>query len=268
MRVVEIATGLHETERIVKLYREQLQADSAKCIRPVVGQNIEAATELVIFEESVTCFPDGSVGPKLLPNELLSHSTARSYSFIETTQRWTQSDQPTPSSLDDPLPNDVLAMISRLGDSEYCRAMVGWLRTARVSVKLSGECDEESKISEMELEMIGTPGNVLAIGRSGTGKTTCAALRVIGFMKLFRGWLRTQNHAESCLLDLHLTFVMASKVLTKKVRNFFNLQVSRLANPANRYSVGLTKHSTKSMKQLKHQDFPLFFSVAQLRDTC
>lgn len=118
MRVVDIATGLHETERIVKLYREQLQGDSAKCIRPLVGQNIEAATDLVTFEESVTFFPDGSVGPISLPNELLSHSTARSYSFNETTQRWTQSfsDQPTPSSLEEPLPDDVLAMISRLGE--------------------------------------------------------------------------------------------------------------------------------------------------------
>jgi polynucleotide 5'-kinase involved in rRNA processing len=41
------------------------------------------------------------------------------------------------------------------------------------------------KLTHEEEELIGKPGNVLAIGRSGTGKTTCAVLRLLAQETLF-----------------------------------------------------------------------------------
>lgn len=41
-------------------------------------------------------------------------------------------------------------------------------------------------LTEQEKDVIGQNGNVLAIGRSGTGKTTCAVLRLFSIEMLFK----------------------------------------------------------------------------------
>lgn len=41
-------------------------------------------------------------------------------------------------------------------------------------------------LTEQEKDVIGENGNVLAIGRSGTGKTTCAVLRLFSIEMLFK----------------------------------------------------------------------------------
>lgn len=41
------------------------------------------------------------------------------------------------------------------------------------------------KLTEEEINVIGQPGNVIVIGRSGTGKTTCAVLRLFAMEILF-----------------------------------------------------------------------------------
>lgn len=42
------------------------------------------------------------------------------------------------------------------------------------------------KLTEEEQTVVGAPGNLLVIGRSGTGKTTCALLRLFAMEMLFR----------------------------------------------------------------------------------
>ena len=42
------------------------------------------------------------------------------------------------------------------------------------------------KLTEQEKDVIGENGNVMAIGRSGTGKTTCAILRLFSIEMLFK----------------------------------------------------------------------------------
>ena len=41
-------------------------------------------------------------------------------------------------------------------------------------------------MTEEEQTVIGSSGNVMVIGRSGTGKTTCAVLRLFAIDMLFR----------------------------------------------------------------------------------
>jgi len=41
-------------------------------------------------------------------------------------------------------------------------------------------------LTDEEREVIGAPGNVLVVGRSGTGKTTCAILRLFSIEMLFK----------------------------------------------------------------------------------
>lgn len=80
--------------------------------------------------------------------------------------------------------------------------------------------------------MIGEEGNILAIGRSGTGKTTCALLRLFATEILFKlkntyaskGILKNTQFAAEDLdarCGLHTIFVTASPVLTNEVRRYY-----------------------------------------------
>ncbi len=83
--------------------------------------------------------------------------------------------------------------------------------------------------------MIGENGNVLAIGRSGTGKTTCAVLRLFSIEMLFK--IRSslykkkfQNTIEGIRCDssdienatgLHCIFLTASPILTHEIQRYY-----------------------------------------------
>lgn len=83
-------------------------------------------------------------------------------------------------------------------------------------------------LTDQEKDVIGENGNVLAIGRSGTGKTTCAVLRLFSIEMLFKirlSLFKKKNEAmikdARCSSDdiddtigLHSIFLTASPVLT------------------------------------------------------
>ena len=91
------------------------------------------------------------------------------------------------------------------------------------------------KLTEQEKSVISQEGNVLAIGRSGTGKTTCAVLRIFAIELLFRirlklskgrlgGGLRDTRFGAEDLeenIGIHCVFVTASPVLTTEVERFY-----------------------------------------------
>lgn len=91
------------------------------------------------------------------------------------------------------------------------------------------------RLTPQEKRLITTPGNVLCIGRSGTGKTTSAVLRLFALEILFK--IRsalffkggkeslkansfTSEDAESTT-GLHSVIVTASPVLTNEIRRFY-----------------------------------------------
>lgn len=87
-------------------------------------------------------------------------------------------------------------------------------------------------MTDEEKTLIGEAGNILAIGRSGTGKTTCALLRLFATEILFKFRSATANKAilkdtrfnaedvdANC--GLHSIFVTASPVLTNEVRRYY-----------------------------------------------
>lgn len=69
------------------------------------------------------------------------------------------------------------SLISRFVDFQSAKALVELL-TKIPNFKVN--------LTEQEKDVIGENGNVLAIGRSGTGKTTCAVLRLFSIEMLFK----------------------------------------------------------------------------------
>jgi hypothetical protein len=90
-------------------------------------------------------------------------------------------------------------------------------------------------LTNQEKRLITTPGNVLCIGRSGTGKTTSAVLRLFALEILFKirsslffkgstslraGGFSADDAADSTT-SLHSVIVTASPVLTNEIRRFY-----------------------------------------------
>ena len=85
------------------------------------------------------------------------------------------------------------------------------------------------------MKVVGQDGNVMVIGRSGTGKTTCAILRLFSMEMLFKirlslykslneGMLRdTRFDADDVdnIIGMHCVFVTASPILTNEVRRYY-----------------------------------------------
>ena len=111
----------------------------------------------------------------------------------------------------------------RVANAESCKWLVSFLEKIP---------NFRLKLTEEEKSLIGESGNILAIGRSGTGKTTCALLRLFATEILFKV---QSNYAKSGILKdtrfkatdvdiscgLHTIFVTASPVLTNEVRRYY-----------------------------------------------
>jgi len=125
-------------------------------------------------------------------------------------------------------------IIAKFADFESSGRLVELLEKMKnLKIKLTGE----------EKKLIGQDGNVLAIGRSGTGKTTCCVLRLFSQDLLYKfrlaqsqvqqGMLRdTRNMSDNLdnLIGLHSVFVTASPVLTNEVSRYYTNLSKRIKN--------------------------------------
>lgn len=118
------------------------------------------------------------------------------------------------------------AMVKRFVDFQSAKSLVELL-TKIPNFKVN--------LTEQEKEVIGENGNVLAIGRSGTGKTTCAVLRLFSIEMLFKIRLSLSKKKFQSTLEgvrcgsddidsavgLHCIFLTASPVLTHEIQRYY-----------------------------------------------
>jgi hypothetical protein len=100
------------------------------------------------------------------------------------------------------------------------------------------------KCSEKEKEIIGQEGSLIVMGRSGTGKTTCAVLRLFTVQMLFHIKQSLAKTNENIRLrdtrigmereiELHSIFTTASPCLAREIERFyhqFEIEVKKLTN--------------------------------------
>lgn len=118
------------------------------------------------------------------------------------------------------------SMIKRFVDFQSAKTLVELL-TKIPNFKIN--------LTEQEKDVIGQNGNVLVIGRSGTGKTTCAVLRLFSIQMLFKIRLsiykkkyeetvkdvRCDSNDIEDALGLHCIFLTASPVLTHQIQRYY-----------------------------------------------
>ena len=122
--------------------------------------------------------------------------------------------------------------------SEYFKTNSNFKKAAQLVEFLERIPNFAIKLTRQEKSVIGQGGNVLVLGRSGTGKTTCLLLRLFAMEFLFKlrmkqvrkkfeslyGELNTgkfKSEDIDQMPGLHSIFVTASPVLCQEVKNYY-----------------------------------------------
>ncbi len=122
--------------------------------------------------------------------------------------------------------------------SEYFKTNSNFKKAAQLVEFLEKIPNFAIKLTTQEKRVIGQGGNVLVLGRSGTGKTTCLLLRLFAMEFLFKlrmkqvrkkfeslyGELNTgkfNSEDVDKMTGLHSIFVTASPVLCQEVKNYY-----------------------------------------------
>ncbi|EAS04216.2 hypothetical protein TTHERM_00298270 (macronuclear) [Tetrahymena thermophila SB210] len=120
------------------------------------------------------------------------------------------------------------ALINNYSDFQSASVLVDLLKNVtNLNIKLTDE----------ERNAIGSEGNTIVIGRSGTGKTTCALLRLFTFELVFRMRVKIKYKENKKILQDALTnqpiglqsvFVTTSPVLANKIQKYYNQFISNI----------------------------------------
>lgn len=118
------------------------------------------------------------------------------------------------------------------------------------------------KFEESQKKMLITSGNTLALGRSGTGKTTVSAFKMVAIDLLFKAYSKTRLTGVSNITleakDLSIyngcgiIFCTASPVLTNEVRRFY----FDLNQKIKEYLIGKEKKKLEKRKKMEQKDEP------------
>ncbi|KAL4500493.1 hypothetical protein ABPG72_003444 [Tetrahymena utriculariae] len=102
------------------------------------------------------------------------------------------------------------------------------------------------KLTQEEINVIGQQGNVLVIGRSGTGKTTSALLRLFAMEILFHIRVQIYISKNTKILQDALTneqigmqsvFITASPVLANQIKRYYNKLLTQVKDEIKRKQV-------------------------------
>lgn len=285
LKLVALTTSKDAANKALAEYKNTIKGDPDRWLKPEKWRTKEVP-DIQTFSDCVQ-LEDSIAMPKRYPELLLSRSEAWNITFDEAKQRWlTNEDEAILEAQELKAGSDLMnsKILSSLTDKNSCRGFIELLKTLpRFSLKLTEE----------ELDLIGTPGNVLALGRSGTGKTTCAILRLFGCEVIFRYQCHKEKQKRGLLVSetklrpsdidsrcgLHSIFVTASPILTNEVRRYYGKLKSHLKNelrknartdsvqdqPAVSQEVDENfKLKANTMDQLKESDFPLFLTLRKL----
>lgn len=176
LKFLEIAP-YEATDKLLKHYYERLQQDSSKWVLPseVQWQDTDPKNWFVSKKRIVSSLEKLTL--------VLTESEKNSFLYNSQINRWiTTSEANTITIMKNRECFSVLSkvnsdILNNLLTPENCKLFIKVLRRIKKF---------EIQLSDDEIELIGTTGNVLVIGRSGTGKTTSSVLRLFAIQYLYR----------------------------------------------------------------------------------
>jgi hypothetical protein len=172
---------------------------------------------------------NGQLYPSIIKARFIDTKEAASMIFSESKGRWIS------ESAEVGLESTKFTDFTKKVNAELLKQYADFSSAGKLVELLEKIPNFKLKLTDQERDVIGQNGNVLVIGRSGTGKTTCAILRMFSMEILFKIRLTLyKNKHEGILRDtrftaddidktigLHCVFVTASPVLTNEVRRYY-----------------------------------------------
>ena len=207
--------------------------------------------------ENAGSFYDKKYKPNLFETTYLSKLEGYSFFFNEEIGKWMS------KSEEMNLERTKFVDFSQKINKELLKKYADFSSAAKLVELLQKIPNFKIHLTEQEKDVIGQSGNVLAIGRSGTGKTTCALLRLFSMEILFKMRLSLyKNKHENILKDtrfsaddidknigLHCVFATASPILTNEVQRYYNKLTKQVKDQLQK-----KKEKLKAMKKLKEEE--------------
>ena len=201
-----------------------------------------------------------------LPTEFkpiyLTHQEASGLIFSKELNRWIN------PAVKNSLENSLYNMYAAKINADLLDKYVDFQSAKRLVELLEAIPNFKIRLTPEEKDVIGTPGNVIAIGRSGTGKTTCAILRLFSMDILFKIRVkRAKLNNESILRDtrfnsddidntigLHCVFVTASPVLTNEVCRYYHRLTDQIKEELKKKEERIKEKKRKEREREREQE--------------
>ncbi|CAD8176793.1 unnamed protein product [Paramecium octaurelia] len=167
--------------------------------------------------------------PHRFPTVYLTKQEQQSFKYDESIKRWVSKDYEAIQQAKKM--REYQAKINK----DLLKRYADFSSAARLVELLQKVPNFKIKLTEEEQEVVGSDGNVMVIGRSGTGKTTCSILRLFAMETLFKLRLELYKQKHENVLQnykydddevnnnvgLHCVFATASPVLTTEVKRYY-----------------------------------------------
>ncbi|CAK74855.1 unnamed protein product (macronuclear) [Paramecium tetraurelia] len=167
--------------------------------------------------------------PHTFPTVYLTKQEQKSFVYDDSLQRWVSKDYEAIQQARQM--REYQAKINK----DLLRRYADFSSAARLVDLLQRVPNFKIKLTEEEQKVVGSDGNVMVIGRSGTGKTTCSILRLFAMETLFKLRLELYKQKHENVLQnykyddqevnnnvgLHCVFATASPVLTTEVKRYY-----------------------------------------------
>lgn len=214
LKVIDVIKRNKNLNISIEQHRNSIKNDPDRWIEPI--RDKEGMFICPAFSNSVLNKEKHFVEPKQSSIIYLNLKESNSFIFNSYNLRW-ESLEVSYANQTNPINPFELAIINKLATATSGAEFIRFIRRIP-NFRIS--------LTEEQENLIKSPGNVLAIGRSGTGKTTCSILRLLSTELLFRYSVRDRSKRFSPEdIDrstvLHTVFVTASPVLTNEVKNFY-----------------------------------------------
>ncbi|CAD8075657.1 unnamed protein product [Paramecium sonneborni] len=167
--------------------------------------------------------------PNSFPTVYLTKQEQKSFIYDDSIQRWVSKDY------------EAIQQAKRMREyqakinKDLLKRYADFSSAAKLVELLQRVPNFKIKLTEEEKEVVGSDGNVMVIGRSGTGKTTCSILRLFAMETLFKLRLELYKQKHENVLQnykyddqevnnnvgLHCVFATASPVLTTEVKRYY-----------------------------------------------
>lgn len=173
--------------------------------------------------------PNAKYTPNRFRGTTLSEREKSSIIYDPTNQRWRTGTKP--GMLENEQYNDYISKLNK----DTIKDKANFKNASQIVEFLKKIPNFRIKLTDEQNAVVGQAENVVALGRSGTGKTTCAILRLFAMEILFKfrmtlarvkheGLIKSNFGAQDLdnVYGLHCIFVTASPVLSNEVQRYYH----------------------------------------------